>query len=82
MMQSDTTKSLGFQGANNLVVESKTNTDKPEPKQVPISIVELITGQHFNGLYAQLGEQERPKDPEIDSGVKKKKKHDIQPVST
>lgn len=52
MMQSDTTKSLGFQGANNLVVESKTNTDKPEPKQVPISIVELITGQHFNGLYA------------------------------
>lgn len=71
MMQSDTRKSLCFQGANNLVVKSKTNTDKPEPKQAPISVVELITGQHCNGLYASLGEQERPKDPEVSSGVKR-----------
>lgn len=47
MTQSGTRKRLGFQGANNLMVGSKTNAekDKPEPRQVPASIAELITGQ-------------------------------------
>lgn len=47
MTQNSTRKSLSFQGANDLMVGSKTNTekDKPEPRQVPTSIAELITGQ-------------------------------------